>query len=38
MLLTHFYETPHLERLAREGMRFTNAYAANPVCSPTLPA
>ena len=30
-----FYETPHLERLAREGMRFTNAYAANPVCSPT---
>ena len=27
--------TPNLDRLAREGMRFTNAYAANPVCSPT---
>jgi len=30
-----FYETPHLDRLAREGMRFTQGYAANPVCSPT---
>ncbi len=30
-----FYETPNLDRLAREGMRFTNAYAACPVCSPT---
>jgi arylsulfatase A-like enzyme len=30
-----FYETPHIDRLAREGMRFTNGYAANPVCSPT---
>ncbi|WP_237226990.1 sulfatase [Rubinisphaera sp. JC750] len=30
-----FYETPNLERLAQEGMRFTNGYAANPVCSPT---
>ncbi len=30
-----FYETPHLDRLAREGMRFTEAYAACPVCSPT---
>jgi arylsulfatase A-like enzyme len=30
-----FYETPHVERLARRGMRFTNAYAANPLCSPT---
>lgn len=30
-----FYETPHLDRLAREGMRFTDAYAACPVCSPT---
>ena len=30
-----FYETPNLDRLAREGMRFTNGYAANPVCSPT---
>jgi arylsulfatase A-like enzyme len=30
-----FYETPNLDRLAREGMRFTNAYAACPVCSPS---
>ena len=30
-----FYETPSLDRLAREGMRFTDAYAACPVCSPT---
>ncbi len=30
-----FYETPHLDRLAASGMRFTDAYAACPVCSPT---
>ena len=30
-----FYETPHLDRLAARGMRFTNGYAACPVCSPT---
>ncbi|HOT49841.1 MAG TPA: sulfatase-like hydrolase/transferase, partial [Candidatus Hydrogenedentes bacterium] len=30
-----FYETPHLDRLANEGVRFTSAYAACPVCSPT---
>jgi len=30
-----FHETPHIDRLARQGMRFTNAYAACPVCSPT---
>ncbi len=30
-----FYETPNIDRLARSGMRFTNAYAASPVCSPT---
>ncbi len=30
-----FYETPNIDRLAAEGMRFTNAYAACPVCSPT---
>jgi arylsulfatase A-like enzyme len=30
-----FYETPNVNRLAAEGMRFTNGYAANPVCSPT---
>lgn len=30
-----YYETPNINRLAREGMRFTDAYAACPVCSPT---
>lgn len=30
-----FYETPNIDSVAREGMRFTNAYAACPVCSPT---
>lgn len=30
-----YYDTPNITRLAREGMRFTNAYAANPLCSPT---
>jgi len=30
-----FYETPHVDRLAREGMRFTQGYAACPVCSPS---
>lgn len=29
-----FNETPHLDTLARQGMRFTQAYAAAPVCSP----
>ncbi len=30
-----FYETPRLDALAGESMRFTDAYAAAPVCSPT---
>jgi len=30
-----FYETPHLDRLAAQGVRFTQAYAASNVCSPT---
>ncbi len=33
-----FHQTPHLDRLASEGMRFTHAYAACPVCSPTRAA
>lgn len=33
-----FYETPHLDRLAREGALFTDAYASSPVCSPTRAA
>lgn len=31
-------DTPHLDRLAEQGMRFTSAYAAAPVCSPTRAA
>ena len=30
-----FYETPNIDALAKSGMRFTQAYAASPVCSPT---
>ncbi len=29
-----FNETPNVDRLARDGVRFTDAYAAAPVCSP----
>ena len=40
---THCYgnaklETPSLDQLAAEGMRFTNGYAASPVCTPTRAA
>lgn len=31
-------DTPNIDRLAAEGMRFTNAYAAAPVCSPVRAA
>ncbi len=31
-------ETPRLDRLAAEGMRFTDAYAAAPLCSPSRAA
>ena len=30
-----FHETPYIDRLASEGVRFTQAYAAAPVCTPT---
>ncbi|MBI3853992.1 MAG: sulfatase [Verrucomicrobia bacterium] len=30
-----FYKTPNIDRLAEQGMKFTAAYAACPVCSPT---
>jgi arylsulfatase A len=30
-----FHETPHIDRLAAEGVRCTDGYAACPVCSPT---
>ena len=32
---SRFYESPHLDRLARAGMRFTQGYAACQVCSPS---
>ena len=31
-------ETPRIDQFARQGMRFTDAYAAAPVCSPTRAA
>ncbi|MFD2256640.1 sulfatase [Luteolibacter algae] len=33
-----FYETPNIDKLAAEGMLFTNAYAACTVCSPSRAA
>lgn len=31
----HFIETPNLERLASNGIQYTNAYAASALCSPS---
>ncbi|MBN1880529.1 MAG: sulfatase [Deltaproteobacteria bacterium] len=33
-----FHETPNIDRLAAQGIRFTDAYSASPVCSPTRAA
>src|SRR5262249_3985178 len=33
-----YHQTPHLDKLAAAGARFTDAYAAAPVCSPTRAA
>jgi N-acetylglucosamine-6-sulfatase len=30
-----FVKTPHIDRIAREGVRFRNAYATTPLCSPS---
>ena len=30
-----YYETPHIDRIAREGMEFTRGYANCQVCSPS---
>ena len=30
-----FYDTPNIDRLAQDGIKFTHAYAASHVCSPT---
>ncbi|MEO0415952.1 MAG: sulfatase [Verrucomicrobiota bacterium] len=33
-----YYKTPHIDKLAAEGTRFTHGYAASAVCSPTRSA
>lgn len=30
-----YYESPHIDRIAREGMKFTRGYATCQVCSPS---
>ena len=30
-----FFETPNIDRLAERGIKFTQAYSASPLCSPT---
>jgi arylsulfatase A-like enzyme len=32
---SEFYHTPNIDKLAERGISFTNAYSANPFCSPT---
>mgnify|MGYP005843198879 FL=1 len=35
---SEFYDTPNIDRFAGEAVRFTDAYSAHPVCSPTRAA
>ena len=35
---SRFYETPHIDQLAKDGVRFANGYSACTVCSPTRAA
>ena len=32
---SHFYETPNIDKIATQGMIFTNGYACCQVCSPS---
>ena len=32
---SRFHQTPNIDKLCESGMKFTRAYAASPVCSPT---
>lgn len=35
---SQFYETPNIDRLAKQGMRFTDGYTCGPNCQPTRAA
>src|SRR5687768_4282910 len=35
---TRYYETPHIDRLAAQGVRFTDGYTCGPNCQPTRAA
>src|SRR5687767_8098976 len=35
---TKYYETPNIQRLAKEGLRFTAGYTCGPNCQPTRAA
>ena len=38
ILGSDYFETPRIDQFAAESLRFTQAYAASPVCSPTRAA
>jgi arylsulfatase A-like enzyme len=35
---SNYYETPNIDRMAKDGMRFTSAYTCGPNCQPTRAA